>query len=146
MANWYGTARSNYVRIKDKDMDGLKKALEPFPIQIADGYGNNEGKVCFLSNEPDSGGWPSVVYSYTDEDCQEEVETEFDPASQICPFMDDNQILVMMEAGAEKLRYITGSAQAYNNAGEFCQVTLFDIYEKAQEYFGGDVEITVAEY
>ena len=28
MADWYGSARSNYVRIKD--MEGLKKALAPF--------------------------------------------------------------------------------------------------------------------
>lgn len=140
MASWYGTARSNYVKIKD--VEGLEKSLAPFPIRIAEGDGKNEGKVCFLSEEPDSGGWPG---SYYDHETDEEIE--FLVAARICPFMEDDQILVMMEAGAEKLRYITGNAQAYNAKGEECWMQLSDIYAKAADRFGVPREsIAAAEY
>lgn len=142
MANWYGAARSNYVKIKD--MDGLKAALEPFPIKLYITLsGEDEGKVCFMSDEQDSGGWPSFGYL---EDAEDE-EIEFDPAVQICPFMEDDQILVMMVTGAEKLRYLTGHADAYNSKGEWCAVNINDIYKKAAEQFGVDVaSITACEY
>ena len=139
MADWYGTARSNYVKIKD--MDGLKAAIEPFPISISKGDDENEGKVCFLSDDGDSGGWPGHAYDEDDN------EIEFDPAVQICPFMEDDQVLVMMESGAEKLRYITGNAMAFNAKGDSVRVNLNDIYKKAAETFGASADdITAAEY
>jgi hypothetical protein len=48
-----------------------------------------------------------------------------------------------MGAGAEKLRYINGWAEAYNNKGEKRAITLGDIYKLAEELGS---EITRAEY
>ena len=144
MSNWNGAARSNYVRIKD--MDGLKNALSPFPIRV---YQNNDGLVCFLSEEEDTGSWPSFALVEVDHEdgWPSEDEIEFDPTVQICPFMEDDQILVMMEAGAEKLRYVSGHASAFNAKGDSCGVSLNDIYEKAAEKFSVPVgKITDASY
>jgi hypothetical protein len=48
-----------------------------------------------------------------------------------------------MGAGAEKLRYINGWAEAYNNKGEKRVINLGDIYKLAEELGS---EITRAEY
>lgn len=139
MANWYGTARSNYVRIKD--MDGLRKALAPFPITIEE----QDDKVCFLSEEQDSGGWPSWAYLEDEDDSKREVE--FDATSCICPYMQEGEVLVMMEAGAEKMCYVSGSAVAFNHNGDYVAIYLTDIYQKAADAFGVDrAAITEAEY
>lgn len=140
MANWYGTARSNHVKIKD--MAGLKTALEPFEIHIHTAIaGAHKGMICFWSEDGDSGAWPGSIL---DED---EAEVEFDPAVHICPFMEDDQILVMMEAGAEKLRYITGWATAYTADGRDTTISLGRIYQQAADEFGVPREsITPAEY
>lgn len=127
MSNWQGTARSNYVRIKD--MTALLLALEGWDIRTESDL---EGRVAFFSLDGDTGGWP----------CRYNEETEdydsFDAVEQICPHMAEGEILVMMEAGAEKWRYITGQAIAYNHQGEYVSVELSDIYARARVRFGGN--------
>lgn len=138
MANWYGSARSNYVQIKD--MEGLIKALGPFNIEISES--RLDKGVCFLVGPySDDGGWPSFA---TDEEGD---EIEFDPSEHICPFMQDDQILIMMQCGAEKLRYITGDAQAYNSEGVCEFLSLDSIYARAALRFKVDESsISRAEY
>lgn len=144
MANWQGTARSNYVKIKD--MEGLKEALKPFPIRLHTAVaGPNEGKVCLLSEESDDGGWPSYAYSSDDDDGEDEIE--FDISAVVCPYMEPGEILVIMETGAEKLRYISGYAAAFNHEGNAVYLFLSDIYAKAADHFGVPLgSITGAEY
>ena len=137
MASYEATARSNYVKIKD--MDGLRKALEPFDIAIWE----QDGLVGFGQSEMSEGGWP---YSLDELD-ENGDEVMFDPCVQICPFMEEGQVLIMMEVGHEKLRYVSGYATAYNSAGDSIQVGLFDIYDLAATRFGVPLAtITHAEY
>lgn len=141
MANWYGTARSNTVRIKD--VVGLDKALEPFSLWV-----KRNGNEFTFFGEDDSGGWPSYGI-LTDETEEEEKDTEvaFDPAIHIAPFMEDDQILIMMCVGAEKLRFVTGYAQAYNAKGKYVAINLDQIYRKAALKFKVPIEkIDAAEY
>lgn len=133
MSNWYGTARSNYILVKD--YDAFKEALEPWPIKVYRGDAVTN-VVCLVSEEQDSGGWPSMTWGPDPGDPDMETEIEFDPAKLICPHMVEGQVLVMMEAGAEKARYVTGNAVAYNHKGEHVQVNLVDIYDKAAAAFG----------
>jgi hypothetical protein len=133
MANWEGAARSNYVSIRDEE--GLRKALKPFDITIWEKNG-----LFAFGGDSDSGGWPS--FAYDEEDSDDEVE--FDPATQICPFMAEDSVLVMMQSGHEKLRYVDGRAEAYNSAGEYVSISITQIYEIAKEKFG--IEPTAAEY
>jgi hypothetical protein len=137
MANWYGAARSNYVKIKD--INGLKKALEPFDININED--TEGGLVCFLRGDSSDGAWPS----YSEDDEGNELEFSFE--NYVVPYMAPNQVLITMEAGAEKLRYITGVACAYHSDGGVVAVSLYDIYALAEKEFGASHGyISPAEY
>lgn len=140
MANWTGAARSNYVHITD--MGGLLKSLESLPISIHSG---KDGTCCFSSEELDSGGWPSF---YIDaDDSGEDHETEFTFETHIMPYVQEGDVLVAMEVGNEKLRYLTGFATAFCRRGsevETVSVNLDDIYTKANSAFG--VQPTTAKY
>lgn len=124
MAEWQGHARSNYVRIKD--MAGLRAAMEPFDVEIVE----KNGKAALLSIHDECGGWPTRF----DADGNELIF-----ADAVWPFMEEGEILVLMECGAEKLRYLTGVAQAFNSDGEHVFVSMNDIYEKAAQAFGVSV-------
>jgi hypothetical protein len=56
----------------------------------------------------------------------------------------EGSVAVIVEAGAEKLRYVHGHAVAVNSKGEQLCIGLGDIYEMAEKRFGG--EVTRAEY
>lgn len=127
MANYYGAARSNYVRIKD--MPGLVEALKPWPIIISP-KNDNPLNVCFLSDDPDGAGWPSRCWDDGDND-----ETEWDTTKFIAPFMEPDQVLIIEEAGHEKLRYVTGWAEATRSDGRQVFVNINDIYDKAAAVF-----------
>ena len=129
MAIWYGTARSNYVKIKDEE--GLLASIEPWSLNY---WRNSDGMYAF-GGDDDSGCFPS--YNMDDE--------EFDPKVNICPFMEDGQVLIFMEVGAEKMRYVTGWASAWHSNGESVYINLLDIYDKAAEAWP-DATITQAEY
>lgn len=127
MANYYAVARTNYVLIKD--VDGLKKALEPFSVSVEAKFpgADPENYICILSRD---GGWPSLGYDNNGD------EVEFDFIKQVCPFMEDGQVLITMEAGHGKLRYVTGYAWAYHSDGRQVGLSLDDIYTKAAVEFG----------
>lgn len=131
MANWYGAARSNYVKIVDRE--GLERALEPFDIEW---WNDQEGKTAFSCSATSNGGWPSVGYVIVDtEDMEEEMEEEVEFCFQthVVPYMADGEVLVVMEAGSEKLRYITGAACAFTKGEDPLYLDLSDIYRKASE-------------
>lgn len=128
MANYYGHARSNYVTVTD--LAGLTKALEPWPIEIV---ANQQGQVAFLAEDPDGAGWPTYAL---DDDGN---ELELDVATVIMPFVAEEEVLVIQEAGAEKLRYVVGVATAYVRRGQdvqHTQLSIDDIYARASEQFG----------
>ena len=136
MANWYGTARSNYFRVKDKDAF----------LKWADGRGlgvfkNEESADLFAiygGESTDDGSWPSYDV---------ESDTEIDLVAELAQHLPNGQIAVLMEIGAEKLRYLTGVAIAVNHKGRVVELTLSDIYRKASRAFQiPENEITHATY
>lgn len=130
MANYYASARSNYFRVKD--LDAFKSALEPFQVEI---HESNEGKVCLLSHADSGWDWYDPT---TDEN--------FDGCYVISPHLDDGEVCVLMESGAEKLCYVSGYAVAFNNEGREVTVSLSDIYALARNEFGEKASMTTAEY
>lgn len=132
MADYIATARTNYVRFKDEA--ALKQALA-----LADKYG--------LSTYHDQPEEPLCAMFYSDDgslslyDNETEEDADWDV---IATLMDDDQVLIAMEAGAEKLRYIGGYAQAWNSKGECISLVLSDIYRMALEKWGTNP--TPAEY
>ena len=139
MANYIGFARTNYVRIRD--VEGLKADLRPFledgQLRIAE---EEDGRIAILDKM--GHGWP--VLSEYDESPE---GVQFDPREQVCPHLEEGEVLVMMEAGREADRYAYGHAVAYSWEGEFVTVNLDDIYQRASAAFGVGVdEISRAAY
>jgi len=131
MANWYGTARSNYFTVKDKKAFSLW--LEKFPdLEVRSKQQRDEPEYFMIfSTCPDTGGWPSWMWA-DDENVEDEYVNLVD---EISPHLNHGQICVLMEAGAEKLRYISGNAVAFNSLGEYTEIVLSDIYDKAYDVF-----------
>lgn len=133
MANWYGTARTNYVTVMDGKLDELKQSVEPFSIDVVE---SNDGSVCFLSSTFD-GSWPTTII---DDDGSEH---EFDMQDNILQYLTDDSVLILMEVGAEKQRYLTGVAIAYKKGHRKIKISLDDIYKKAENSFNKDNSTTI---
>jgi hypothetical protein len=136
MANWYGTARSNYFRVKDND--AFLKWADSRGLGV---FRNKESADLFAihgGETTDDGSWPSYDV---------EGDTEIDLVSELAQHLPKGQIAVLMEIGAEKLRYLTGVAMAIDHKGRVVEVTLSDIYRKAARAFRvAESEITQATY
>jgi hypothetical protein len=130
MADWYGQARSNYFRVKDEE--AFRLALGEVDIEV---YSDSDGRVCLLS-EDEYGGWPSWIYG-------DEEDVEFDLATVVSGHLCDGEVAVLIEVGAEKLRYLTGVAVAVNSRNEVRVINLESIYEVAKDL---GANITVASY
>jgi hypothetical protein len=125
MADWYGTARSNYFRVKD--VDAFRKLCKLWNITfIIDG--SNPARVGFLCHN-NNGGLPD--YRYEDSESGEEFDFD-DFLSELAALLMDDEVAVMVEAGAEKMRYVTACAIAINSKGDKCSISLDEIYERAK--------------
>ncbi len=152
MANYYGSARTNYFKVKD--MEAFDTALENVPdITVVrenippyntDGIvpeGFEYGGVGILVSDGDCGGFPSFTY---DDETGE--DSELDLGELIAEHLADGEVAILMECGAEKLRYVVGWAEAINNKGERKFIQLGDIYDLAEELTDKPENITKAEY
>jgi hypothetical protein len=133
MSNWYGTCRSNYFRVKDVDAFAAMLGLHEARLIEAD------GKVGFVS-EDEYGSIPSRF----DED--DESADQISILDEIAEHLAEHEVCVVLEAGSEKARYITGDALAIAWTGERVKLSLSDIYAVAQAEFGGDAQVTEATY
>jgi hypothetical protein len=98
-------------------------ALEANRVQ----YGSKDDQTSFAihaGDSPGDGSWPNY---------DQDSDTEIDLLNEISLHLSTEQVAVLMEAGAEKLRYITGSALAVNHLGRVVEVSLSDIYREAAE-------------
>ena len=136
MANWYGSARSNYFQVRDAE------AFLQWAERRSLGVFKSEQNAAIFAIHPgastDSGGWPSF-------DMEE--DKEFDLAAELSEHLFPSQVAVLLEVGAEKLRYLNGEAIAVNHSGRVIVLSLNDIYRKAaREFRVPENEITRAEY
>jgi len=123
MTNWYGSSRSNYFRVKDCEAFlqwAEKRGLGVFKSESHAEY------FAIYSADNDSGSWPS--YDMDD-------DTEIDLVAELAQHLPKGQVAILMEVGAEKLRYLTGVAIAVNHKGCAAVVSLDDIYRKAARTF-----------
>lgn len=132
MANWYATARSNYFRVKDEAafrLEAAKLGLDVNPLRAKD-------ETLFMvtpnMDRSDSGDWPTWSLNETDEDGD---MVELDIAGTLAKHLVEDEIVVLMESGAEKVRYVTGHATAFNSLGKRIDLDLSDIYSKAAKEF-----------
>ena len=140
MANYYATARSNYFAVKNEKAfrewaDGLGLTILEQQEINSDGiprFGISPG------DDGDSGGWPTSTSDAETGDCE-----DIDVADQLAAHLADDEVAVLLEAGSEKLRYVTGTAVAVNHKGEHVILTIESIYESARAL---GTNITRAEY
>lgn len=139
MANYYCSARTNYVKLTD--VEALKKSLNPFGCTVSSSNINAD-MHCILGNSEDG-------FSITVDD-EDDQFTEFDFKKHVMPFVQEEEVLVIIEIGNEKLKYLTGEATALIRRGEVIDktnISLDYIYNIAAERFGKPQgTITVAEY
>lgn len=118
MANWYGSARSNFVRVKN--VNAFRDWVETLPdVEIVE---RDDQFSLWVGSGSDSGGWPSVRWDDNDQ------RQDIDLAAEIAPHLSAGEVFIFCECGAEKLRYLTGWATAVNDLGETLQVSIEDIY------------------
>lgn len=139
MANYYSTARTNYIKLTDAE--ALKESLKPFGCTVVSSNTNTD-MHCILGDN-DSG----FNVTIDDEDDQ---STEFDFETHVMPFVREEEVLVIIEIGNEKLRYLTGEATALIRRGEVVErvdIGLNQIYDMAAKKFNKPLDtITAAEY
>jgi hypothetical protein len=125
LANWYGFSRSNYFKVKDREQfEAWVDGIDDLEI-----LAENDGR--FAINGAWYGGWPHAR-------CHDERnDTPIDLACELSAHLEEGEIAVLLQAGAEKLRYITGDALAVNHRGEQVTLSLDDIYGLAKTAFGG---------
>ncbi len=137
MSNYEGRGRTNYVTVED--IDGLKKALASFPVNVCT---NQFGRVSLISRSDH--GWPTFEM---DEDGNEAV---LDVADLVMPFVKEGEVLILLESGNEGFRYVSGSACAWIRRGaeiSELNLSLVNIYQMAADTFSVPVaDITAAEY
>lgn len=145
MSNWYGTARSNYFAVKD--MDAFLAWAEALSLEVLN---DNEMPTLVAiapATSTDTGDWPSHRFiDVEDENVEDpdETEDEVDIVQELAAHLADGQVAVLISAGAEKLRYVTGHAVAFDNTGKAVEISLSQIYTLAFDTFG--VHPTAAEY
>lgn len=134
MANYYCSSRSNYFRVKD--VAAFKAWAATLGIDVHARQDAPDYFAVFPASDDDTGAFP-ILKPGTDE------EIAF--AAELSGHLADESVAIILEAGAEKLRYIHGHAIAVNALGEQVQLFLDDIYELAAKRFARR-EITRAEY
>ena len=134
MANYYETARSNYFLVKD--VDAFKAELKGSGLDVQS-VEDDLNRVALFADMEQTGAF----FEFYDNDNFESIELDWEGIFN--RHLVDNQVAIIMGAGAEKLRYINGWAEAYNNKGEKRVINLGSIYDLAKELGS---EITRAEY
>ncbi len=131
MANWYGTSRSNYFKVKDGG--AFREWAERRNLEVLEDRRGLLGVA--PSSMSEDGSWPS----YDDDD-----DCEIDFQAELIEHLAEGQVAILMTIGAEKLRYLTGFSVALAWDGRRMSVDIADIYDKVELEFG--VVPTAAEY
>lgn len=128
MADWYGTARSNYFKVRDN------KAFEVFMqnlLSMTAEHNDVDNTWWIRTDDYGNGGFDWTVY---DEDL--EPDDSVNAMDEFASHLQEGEVAIFLEAGAEKLRYITGNALSIAWTGEITEINLADIYEFVAEKYG----------
>ena len=136
MANYYGQSRTNYFLVKDAE--AFKAEMANYEVNVIEQQMHGETGYGILDADSDGGG---LQWSQFNEETEDYDDLAWEDI--IGKHLKDGSVCVLMETGAEKYRYLTGWAVAFNNKGESRRVNLTDIYDLAKE-LGTDV--VLAEY
>ncbi|MDQ5977168.1 MAG: hypothetical protein QG602_140 [Verrucomicrobiota bacterium] len=133
MADYNCVSRTNYFR--GKDVPAFKAWAKQRGLEIFTSE-DHAGQFALAPGDDYYGAFPSH---------DGETNEDIDFVRELSAHLEERSVAVILEAGAEKLRYINGYAIAVNARGESVQLFLDDIYQLAAQAFPGS-DITRAEY
>ena len=136
MANYYGQSRTNYFLVKDEV--AFKAEMEKYDVTVITSKIDDQTAYGIMDADGDGGGLAWSKYNDDTED-YDDISWEY----IIGQHLQDGQVAILTETGAEKYRYLTGWAIAFNNKGETRRVDITDIFELAKEL---GTSVTPAEY
>lgn len=132
MANYYGTARTNYFAVKDPEK--FMQEMSELPCEVIQKkMPDGETLYGVMDNNADGGGMDWTSWDEFDE------PTEIDWLEIFSRHLVDGHVAVLMEAGAEKHRYVIGYAHAVNSKNERVSIDLDDIYDRAAVALGSHI-------
>lgn len=135
-------ARTNYFKVAEGKKGEFEKWAVSLGLQIMPGA---EGRYCITAWDTENGSFPTSKRILEDgEDTGQEEPMDF--VLELSKFLAPGSVAVIMTAGHEAARYVTGDAEAIDCTGKRVQMCLDMIYAKAARKFGLHVEITKAEY
>lgn len=127
MANWVGISRSNYFHVKD--VEAFSKFVACTGI---DAFSDDQGRYA-VAAEVD-GFWPSSIFKCYEDETEDYEDIDF--VDELATHLADGEVAVLMTAGAEKLRYVTGYAIAVKNDGSTITVDINNIYDNVLDAWG----------
>lgn len=130
MANYVATSRTNRIRVKDQDY--LKEDLESFTSEVDVNECRAHPGYVVLTSSADCGQWPT----WQDDD---EMDTPIDWPEFFSRHLVEEEVAVVIEVGAEKMASLNGYAVAYSWEGKVESIDLCEIYHRAEEKFGVEV-------
>lgn len=120
MANYYAASRTNYFEVKD--IEAFQEDMAQYEVEVRQKHDTE--LFCILAQDHGSGCFPCY---------NNETDESFSFEEKIAPHLKDGWVGIIMEAGAEKMRYIHGHAVAFNNQGEERFIYLSEIQKLAME-------------
>jgi hypothetical protein len=121
MADWHGTARSNYFKVRDNENFGtfMQQLLS---MTAEHNVGDNTWLV--QASDYNNGGFNWTIY---DEDY--EPDDSVNAMDEFASHLQEGEVAIFFEIGSEKLSYITGNSIAIAWNGEITIINLSDIYD-----------------
>ena len=140
MANWYGTTRTNYFRVKDEaryqelyNRLGGEEEINDFTHKVEGETWHGFGSYC------------DIGYYELDEDGTINYDDQLDITDffkEISKILEDDSCFVMTCVGNEKLRYLTGICFVVFPDGTIKEESLDGFaFREVREYFGGDYSL-----
>ncbi len=103
MANWYGTARSNYFQVNDEQ--AFLERCKIFGLEVHSQGGDAEIPKAFMVHPTtDDGSWPQSAYAL---ETEENEYGDFNIGEEIQKFLLPGSVAILGCVGAEKIRYLT---------------------------------------
>lgn len=137
MANFYATTRTNYFRVKDKQaFFNLMKGVETDGDKI-DVWEEEDGTVGF--------GLVGCIMGFGTGDGS--FEFEYDAfANALRDLVEEGDAIIILEVGAEKLRYVSGTATIITSYGTKYVNLTDEAVEAARLMLGNDGWTTKCDY
>jgi len=113
MANYEGYARSNYFKVKDEK--AFKVWVDTLPVECHEKRRvpslDGDSDMTFMVTMPTGDSWPSHREDNDGED------QEIDFAFELSQHLADDWVCQLTEIGHEKMLYLHGYTEAFNNKG-----------------------------